>query len=274
MSNVPPILHLFRNVGYFLDIFTVPCAPNPLIFAEIAVKAALKVGVSQANFDIKEIFHKTTGDSIIHTMRREAKETEVIDDSAAGEAFKHVFQLGSAADYAVFFCLFVPDQLFDGIIDFTSQVVKMEACLHPYPPSCGYGIANIGASFDKGRWSEMGEFAIQMPSIWGPVWPCVYVAGPESGITVGWWGTPSDFFGVPAQGSTRLVNITTGQVLLTAENTQDKDGNWGRLAAWSRYIPTTPGHSYMVQGTAPGPMPLGEVFWKDAGCWITATNRN
>lgn len=271
MPILPAAFHdLPKNVGYITRLLVGRCAPDPFLLLETATRAFVKAALDIAEPDLKEALHKLSGNSMLHHIRMYAEDAEVAEDELGGKVLKHLFRIGAAADLGIW-TAFLAGVGSEAIIDFTSQLMKISPCLHHYPPYCGYGYDNIGASY-VGGWNPMGEFAITMPSVFGPIWPPVYNVDRDHFVTIGWWGTPSDFYGNPCGAATRLLDTTTGVILEHAENELSEDGSYTSLAGWVENVPVKAGHSLTIQGMGTSPTPLNEVFWSRCGCWIAPSS--
>lgn len=246
------------------------CIPDPLTYLETTVEAALRIGISEATPDFKEVYHKVIGRSLqcsVEGALHDAFEGTKIAENCLSRAF---FRLAGAVDTAAYL-IWATGVAGSFLSDWTSMLYRRTACEHPYGRNAGYAGSCYGASFDRGQWSTMASWNIVNDSIWSPVWPSVYFATSDGFLSLGWAAQGTMFNGIPIAYATRFIDSTTGEVLISGQNDPSECCPSGWSIAANTKVPIKRGHRYDLQGMTPMDVPKHEVFPRYGTLWIALT---
>lgn len=117
-------IKLYNNIKRILYL---PCDTPPSLWVEAGLPAVIKAIYSIASPDIKEAFHKVVGKSMVCSLKQEINVARQAD-SAIPEAVKRaVFKVAEWADMLVWYG-FLASVALDGMLDWTSQILKFSAC--------------------------------------------------------------------------------------------------------------------------------------------------
>lgn len=141
-------------VGNVKRILSLPCDTPPSLWVETFVPAALKAIWTVASPDPKELYHKAFGNSLYHDYKQTLRDSEVIPPESESAATRFYFNALDWADLSVWY-LFLADAGLDGLMNWTSQVLKQSQCPNKGYAGQGHGNFYFGAIPDDGRWSGL-----------------------------------------------------------------------------------------------------------------------
>lgn len=129
-----------------------PCAVPATTYVELAGEALLDAFTTIIEPDAKEVYHHVTGEPLVHTIRTEIDSLDETLGTDIGYGTRFAGKFLGAADQIVWW-LFVLRALSDGLIDATSQFLRMNPCKAPN----GYnsGNAYISGIPDNGVYSPL-----------------------------------------------------------------------------------------------------------------------
>lgn len=180
-------------VNNIQKVLFAPCADTPLVAIELASEAIVLAAATIISPDPKEIYHKVTGEPIVHTVRKGVEDIGDAHNLEPTPVRRALGKLLGRIDRIIWW-LFVFKSLEDGLVDATSNFMKMEPCLNPN--FFGDGDSPFGGIFGDGRWSGI-DFSFPAGSNYFPAAPS------QIGLNAGnnWKGT------IMAQVTFETVNL-------------------------------------------------------------------
>lgn len=253
-------------------ILALPCHLDGVLFFELGAEALVKFGWTVVVPDPKEIYHKITGEPIVHTVRQggqDIAEAVGVEDDPIIRGMGRLLGVIDSAVWAVF--LF--SALQDSLLDATSQYIRMDPC--PGAARPGDGTNWISAIDDKGTWGTP-DFQFTEGSPFYPVNPAQVRLGPHNGYSGvvacnAQWGT---LLGPPLGVTGQVVFIpdSGGEIVLDQHNNADSEGNATQkhntvFAAYKDRQRRSGVMKYRARYDGI-PLPSHEAFLKESTCYL------
>lgn len=262
----PPQPH--NIVGNVKRILAIPCDTPPSVWVETALPAALKAIYSVAEPDPKEAYHKAFGNSLYHDYKTVLQDAEIVPPAEGNEATSFFFAALDWADLTAWF-LFLADVALDGLMNWTTQIIKQTQCKMKGYEGQGHGTFFFGAIEDDGRWQQL-DFSFPEGTDFYPVSPSSIVVPKGHSCIVAaqasfhLWASES---GVPC--ATRLINITTGEILEQVDIADPTNSKYPKTHVFSKYANDTQDeHHVAVEWSwGGGPVATGQVYPTPEDCF-------
>lgn len=245
---------LGKSVNNLRNMLFAECDTPPSLWVTTALEAILQMGYSVAEPDMKELYHKITGRSIVHSWKETINQAHKADP-AVSDGFKHaVFRSAEWADMYVWYA-FLAGVAEDGLYDWTSQVFKFANCGEQ---TGGHILSRwVGSATGCGYWNGTVFTETTKDGDWDVGTTDIWIPPHHSGI-IAFHGNPTTFWGEPVSEATRIRIDETGELLASGGNLPDADGNFKptsilyarytnlsneyRHMVWESYVETTHDH--------------------------------
>jgi hypothetical protein len=110
-------------------ILLLPCAETPEAYIELAVEAFVHAGLSIAEPDPKELYHKLLGEPLVHTLRSAVEDFHEALNGDKGSSVQRFFGKALGVYDRLTWWMFLFFAIDDGLFDATSNFIRMDPCL-------------------------------------------------------------------------------------------------------------------------------------------------
>lgn len=121
---------LINNIGQVIRVMNGGCDIPPSLWVETGISAIISAFVTFAGPDWRYAFHEATGHSITCFAKEGLADVKEIAPEAGSGLTRFLFKLTEKADAAVWF-LYLGSIAREGLIDWTSQAMRLAGCVHP-----------------------------------------------------------------------------------------------------------------------------------------------
>lgn len=257
-----------RAWGAIKRLMIIPCAVPAEVYFEASVSALWRIAYNIASPDPKEIYHQLIGNSLYHDIKQGAQDTHIVSPVDQSRITRGLFLLADFVDVAAWY-MFLFGSVVDGLVDFSSQVIKAGKCATPHSPHFFQGTGYINAIGDDGNFYGdlfSGTKGNGVPTVGGASFSA---HNGQGGFCAGSCGFAT-FGGAQSVGSdTAVIETGSDTIVDIGEGGPDPDGNI-RLghAFFKMQNQKNATFHYTVKSryTDGEPLPLHEAF-RDGDRW-------
>lgn len=180
-------------------------------YVEAGVDAVGGMLASIVSPDPKELYHAVRGHSALCDLKGFLNNMEFIPPEEDSFATRYFFRNLEQYDVATWW-MFLASVAHEGLINFTSQAIRIDGCGYKENPKSGPGNFYLGAVHDTGEFNEM-EFEFPAFSQFYPVFSSQVYAYAGEQFSISGSAKFTDFYNTPVPSASRIVRKSDGMVM-------------------------------------------------------------
>ena len=221
-------------IGNAKTIFAMPCAIPQMLYIETFVPALMRAVQTIAIPDMKAAYHYAFGQSVQCSIKGQIMAENEGDPGLGQSGQKFLFKFAEYADRAVWWA-FVFSVVEQGLMDWSTQLIKMAKCPDSFKPNTASSTEPYGAIFGDNDNNSCYEWINANPiSVFGPAF------APGLEIPPGYTGLifcsalSQDANGVPVPTTLNLRDQDNGDLIQTDTGTHWLPKGWGIVGGFSK----------------------------------------